>query len=597
MSPNEILSAVASASSSSSPSPPSPENLVSALHHLSTKGVSLSDPRVAQLASKISSAAATSLNARQISQTYGALGRLGLRSVPVLNALSQAALPLASDFSPQGISTTFNACARMKHSDGPLLSALSLSAVPLLPSFNPLDLSSLLNALTRLSSVRGDSPYVASPSFVSALCLAATLRAKDFSAQSLANAFNALAHFGGDVADREDTLLFKLCEASIPIADDFTPQGLSNVLHSLAKQRSRLMLEDSKAAKSKDGDAKQQLAMTLLFKICESSKRRINEFNAQELATTLNSLSRINPTTSIDAVLCAQLCDRLAHRATDLKGYEISVLLSSLSYAGYYDVRLVTALCKVLLPAVPSLGEQAVALALHSLSTYVHYDEALMTALCGQARKLNFKTQGAANSLFALAVFRDFKGSEADETFKHLIEGIRKTTPETKWSKIEVMQINLMKEAVKVDRPGIDVSLPPYLALLCKNGHDEERLRRSSKVSKLRMEVVSTLHSMSVPYDVDAVVGGVAVDVLLLAGARAGGPNRKTPTAIIVARRKHFLRDRMGITKKMDGLVTLKSRIVTGGGNFAVHVPYYQWEELDTAMEREVYLRNKLFLV
>jgi len=279
-----------------------------------------------------------------------------------------------------------------------------------------------------------------------------------------------------------------------------------------------------------------------LVKLCSVALAKVDDFNSQEIANTLNALSKFE---YYHEKLVEALCLVALAKGNDFNSQGIANTLNALATFAYYDEQLTKALCSVALPLVKDFSSQHITNTFHALVVFEHYDEVLMKALLGEMSMLSPST----------------------------------------WTLEALSQIHAVWLALVHERPNLSSLFPPQLLQYASETY-MELVNKTVKSSKLHLDVSNTLNLLNVQHVNEVIVGGFSVDMLI--------ENMGVQVLVEVNGPSHYLKGARGYASRLKGMDVFKQRLLKRQGYKLLIVPYLKWNPMTGTKQKELYLKEML---
>ena len=225
----------------------------------------------------------------------------------------------------------------------------------------------------------------------------------------------------------------------------------------------------------------------------------------------------------------------------------------------------------------------------------------MVDALClaATSKTREFDSQGIANTLYALSIFAHYDDnvwSPLFEAFSNILH-----LDSNALSIEDHSQIHLVLLTLSLENPDLLSKLryPSTLKELCSTSHVAQ-FSLSVKSSIFHLSVSQLLTEMSISHENEFVASGfLSVDIFIKSDIsqqqQDGGRNE---VIIEVDGPTHYLRGSVGSemvgkrTSKLCGEHLLKDRLLEKQGYNVLHIPYYEWNALNSAVTKRDYLKR-----
>ena len=458
----------------------------------------------------------------------------------VWEALAAKSLSFLNQFSTQALANTAWAYATAQHPAPALFDAIAAEAAPRMHQFDP-------QALTNTAWAYATAQH-ASPDLLNAIAAEAAPRVREFKPQALTNM--AWAYTTAQLPVPE--LLDAIAEEAATRVRDFDPQHLAITAWAFAKA--------------------EHAAPKLLDAIAAEAAPRVREFNPQHLANTAWADAKAQHA-------APKLLDAIAAEATPrVRKFEPQNLANmawAYATAEHAAPKLLDAIAAEAAPRVREFDPQALASTAWAFATAQHAAPKLLDAIAAEAvpRGHEFNQLQLANMAWAYAA-ADHGSSDAlfgTDAFVARCEAIESTFPAEGLCQLHQWQLWLVERGEAWPR------LPPLLAERCHAAF----VAAEGRPSRLQRQVGAALKALGhEPREEVRTPQGYSLDVVVCIEGRE--------VAIEVDGPSHFV----GRTHVPTGATALKWRQLRAAGWALVAVPYWQWNALDVAGQREFLLRE-----
>ena len=142
---------------------------------------------------------------------------------------------------------------------------------------------------------------------------------------------------------------------------------------------------------------------------------------------------------------------------------------------------------------------------------------------------------------------------------------------------IHLSQIYMFALGISIEKPNLECKVPAEVLAAAKQVWS--RSVQAARSSKLHLQVSETLTKLKVSHENEVEVGGFSCDIVI----------QSDPVVIVeVDGPSHFFRN---LPREPLGTTVFKARLLAAQGTALVSVPYFDWDEKNSA-ERQEYLRH-----
>jgi RAP domain-containing protein/uncharacterized protein DUF1601 len=330
---------------------------------------------------------------------------------------------------------------------------------------------------------------------------------------------------------KNEKLLAELCYEARRKIRDFNSQNIANTLWAMANldyRNEKVLIE---------------LYYEAQFKICD--------FNGQDITNTLWAMAKLDYR---HEKLLFELCHQAQRKIRDFNSQEIANTLWAMATLDYRDQKLLLELCHKVGRKICDFNSQNISNTLWAMATLDYRNEKLLLELCHevQYKIRKFNSQNISNTLWAIAVLDHY-----DADLNHHLLSTSYSFSIIQLSQIQ--QYNLyFDESIKVDFTPISVD--------------------GISSSKLHIDISNVLHDIGIKHENEIeVLKSVVVDIYI----------PKSKNIIEVNGPSHYLSD-----GTLNGESKFKVRLLEKYGYNVIIIPYWEWDK----SEKICYLRNVLNL-
>ena len=428
---------------------------------------------------------------------------------------------------------------------GPTLAPLLDSTLLKLPRFQPRPVANAVHGLAGVVSATG---YAPGEHVWEALAAKSLSFMNQFSTQALANTAWAYA-----TAQHPAPALFDAIAAeATPRLREFDPQALTNTAWAYATA--------------------QHASPALLNAIAAEAAPRVHEFKPQALT---NMVWAYTTAQHPAPALLDAIAEEAATRVRDFDPQHLAITAWAFAKAEHAAPKLLDAIAAEAAPRVREFDPQALASTAWAYATAQHAAPKLLDAIAAEAvpRGHEFNQLQLANMAWAYAA-ADHGSSDVlfgTDAFVARCEAIESTFPAEGLCQLHQWQLWLVERGEAWPR------LPPLLAERCHAAF----VAAEGRPSRLQRQVGAALKALGhEPREEVRTPQGYSLDVVVCIEGRE--------VAIEVDGPSHFV----GRTHTPTGATALKWRQLRAAGWALVAVPYWQWNALDVAGQREFLLRE-----